>query len=196
LLKVELRAPILRDQVHVFAVALDIAPDEGAEGEDRQPALASVAEGEGDKLAAQPLALEAIVDLGVGEGNLARLQPVLDEAGQLPVDVDLIALPLRAVGNRLADGKKLPVDAPSMPAPGGSIPLSRVDAQRQDLAGATGGEKMDTRADRSSGLGISLGGIVVIVGIVLMFVVSFWLGVVVTLVGLIAFGGFARGKWY
>jgi len=57
---------------------------------------------------------------------------------------------------------------------------------------------MDTKADRSSGpgLGISLGGIIVIVGIVLMFVVSLWLGLVVTLVGLIAFGGFARGKWY
>jgi hypothetical protein len=31
---------------------------------------------------------------------------------------------------------------------------------------------------------------------VLMFVVSFWVGLVVALVGLIAFGGFARGKWY
>ena len=44
--------------------------------------------------------------------------------------------------------------------------------------------------------GISLGGILVIVGIVLMFVLSFWVGLVITLVGLIAFGGFARGKWY
>jgi hypothetical protein len=52
------------------------------------------------------------------------------------------------------------------------------------------------RTDRSSGLGISLGGIIVIVGIVLMFVVSFWLGLVVALVGLLAFGGFAKGKWY
>ena len=44
--------------------------------------------------------------------------------------------------------------------------------------------------------GISLGGIIVIVGIVLMFVVSFWIGLIVVLIGLIAFGGFARGKWY
>jgi hypothetical protein len=44
--------------------------------------------------------------------------------------------------------------------------------------------------------GISLGGILVIVGIVLMFVWSFWAGLVVLLIGLIAFGGFARGKWY
>jgi hypothetical protein len=52
--------------------------------------------------------------------------------------------------------------------------------------------------NRSGGgnAGISLGGILVIVGIVLMFVVSFWVGLVVLLIGLIAFGGFARGKWY
>ena len=44
--------------------------------------------------------------------------------------------------------------------------------------------------------GIGLGGILVIVGIVLMIVSSFWLGLIVLLIGLIAFGGFARGKWY
>ena len=51
---------------------------------------------------------------------------------------------------------------------------------------------------RSSGgvAGISVGGILVIVGIVLAIAVSFWLGLVVILVGLIAFGGFARGRWY
>jgi hypothetical protein len=45
-------------------------------------------------------------------------------------------------------------------------------------------------------MGLSLGGIVVIVGIVLMFVVNFWIGLIVALIGLIVFGGFARGKWY
>jgi hypothetical protein len=45
-------------------------------------------------------------------------------------------------------------------------------------------------------MGISLGGILVIVGIVLMLVWSFWPGLIVALIGLIAFGGFARGKWY
>jgi hypothetical protein len=44
--------------------------------------------------------------------------------------------------------------------------------------------------------GIGLGGILVIVGIVVMIVWSFWVGLVVALVGLIAFGGFAKGKWY
>ena len=54
-----------------------------------------------------------------------------------------------------------------------------------------------TRDNERGGIGgISFGGILVIVGIVLMFVLSFWVGLVITLVGLIAFGGFARGKWY
>jgi hypothetical protein len=57
---------------------------------------------------------------------------------------------------------------------------------------------MDTRADnRDAGIGgISLGGILVIIGIVLMIVWSFWIGLIIALIGLIAFGGFARGKWY
>ncbi|HEV2790636.1 MAG TPA: hypothetical protein VGV69_04990 [Solirubrobacterales bacterium] len=57
---------------------------------------------------------------------------------------------------------------------------------------------MNTRADnRGAGIGgISLGGILVIVGIVVMIVASFWIGLIILLVGLIAFGGFARGKWY
>ena len=44
--------------------------------------------------------------------------------------------------------------------------------------------------------GITLGGIIVIVGIVLMFVWSFWIGLIIALAGLVAFGGFARGRWY
>lgn len=44
--------------------------------------------------------------------------------------------------------------------------------------------------------GISLGGTLVIVGVVVMFVWSFVLGLIITLVGLVAFGGFAKGKWY
>jgi hypothetical protein len=47
------------------------------------------------------------------------------------------------------------------------------------------------------GAGITLGGIVVIVGIILMFVLnSIWVGLIVVLIGLLAFGGFARGRWY
>ena len=44
--------------------------------------------------------------------------------------------------------------------------------------------------------GITLGGILVIVGIVLAIVWNFWIGLIVALIGLIAFGGFARGRWY
>jgi hypothetical protein len=44
--------------------------------------------------------------------------------------------------------------------------------------------------------GISVGGIIVILGILIIIFWSLWIGVIVTLVGLLAFGGFARGKWY
>ncbi|MGH3340960.1 MAG: hypothetical protein ACRDPL_19300 [Propionibacteriaceae bacterium] len=44
--------------------------------------------------------------------------------------------------------------------------------------------------------GISLGGIVVIIGIVVAILWSVWLGLIIALIGLIAFGGFARGRWY
>ncbi len=37
-------------------------------------------------------------------------------------------------------------------------------------------------------------GILVIVGIVLMIVWSFWVGLIIALVGLVAFGGFAKGS--
>jgi hypothetical protein len=58
-----------------------------------------------------------------------------------------------------------------------------------DVKGAAG------MGDRRYG-GISLGGIIVIVGIVVMFVWSLWIGLIIALIGLIAFGGFVRGKWY
>jgi len=47
---------------------------------------------------------------------------------------------------------------------------------------------------RSGGLG--LGGILVILGIVLAIAWSFWWGLIIGLVGLIFFCGFARGRWY
>jgi hypothetical protein len=51
--------------------------------------------------------------------------------------------------------------------------------------------------ERRGGIGgISLGGILVIAGIVVMLFWSVLLGLIILLVGLIAFGGFARGKWY
>ena len=52
--------------------------------------------------------------------------------------------------------------------------------------------------DRTAGNtgGIGVGGILVIVGIVVMVVWSLWIGLIIALVGLVAFGGFAKGKWY
>ncbi len=44
--------------------------------------------------------------------------------------------------------------------------------------------------------GIGLGGILVILGIILIIVWSFWWGLIIGLIGLIFFGGFAKGKWY
>jgi hypothetical protein len=44
--------------------------------------------------------------------------------------------------------------------------------------------------------GLTVGGIVVVVGIIVLLVWSFWLGLIIALVGLVAFGGFVRGKWY
>jgi hypothetical protein len=53
-------------------------------------------------------------------------------------------------------------------------------------------------ADRGRGAlgGISLGGILVIVGIVVALFWSILIGIIIVLIGLIAFGGFVRGKWY
>ncbi len=44
--------------------------------------------------------------------------------------------------------------------------------------------------------GISLGGIIVIVGIIVALLGSTLLGIIIALVGLLAFGGFAKGRWY
>jgi hypothetical protein len=44
--------------------------------------------------------------------------------------------------------------------------------------------------------GISVGGILVILGIILAIFWNVWIGLIIALIGLIAFGGFARGRWY
>ena len=54
---------------------------------------------------------------------------------------------------------------------------------------------MTGQRDRRIG-GITVGGILVIVGITVALVWSIVLGLIVAIVGLVAFGGFARGKWY
>jgi hypothetical protein len=46
------------------------------------------------------------------------------------------------------------------------------------------------------GAGITLGGIIVVIGILVMIFWSLIIGIILILLGLIAFGGFARGRWY
>ena len=45
-------------------------------------------------------------------------------------------------------------------------------------------------------MGITLGGALVIAGIVIALFLSVLVGIIVALIGLLAFGGFVRGKWY
>ncbi|MGH2961534.1 MAG: hypothetical protein ACRDL3_04975 [Solirubrobacterales bacterium] len=45
-------------------------------------------------------------------------------------------------------------------------------------------------------MGLTLGGIIVIIGIIVAIFWSLLLGIIIALIGLIFFGGFARGKWY
>ena len=52
------------------------------------------------------------------------------------------------------------------------------------------------RRNAGGGIGIGLGGILVIAGIVIALFWSVLIGVIVAVVGLVAFGGFAKGKWY
>ena len=44
--------------------------------------------------------------------------------------------------------------------------------------------------------GIGLGGILVIIGIILLITGHVIWGIILGLIGLAAFGGFAKGKWY
>jgi hypothetical protein len=46
------------------------------------------------------------------------------------------------------------------------------------------------------GGGISLGGLLVIIGAVIAIVWSLLIGIIIIVIGLVAFGGFVSGKWY
>lgn len=45
-------------------------------------------------------------------------------------------------------------------------------------------------------MGLTLGGVLVVIGIIVAIFWSLVLGIIIALVGLLAFGGFARGRWY
>ncbi len=44
--------------------------------------------------------------------------------------------------------------------------------------------------------GLSIGGVIVIIGIIVAIFYSLLWGIIIALIGLLAFGGFARGRWY
>jgi hypothetical protein len=44
--------------------------------------------------------------------------------------------------------------------------------------------------------GLTLGGAIVIAGILIAIFWSVIVGIIVALIGLLAFGGFVRGRWY
>ena len=44
--------------------------------------------------------------------------------------------------------------------------------------------------------GMNIGGALVVAGIVVALFWSLLLGVIIAVIGLVAFGGFVRGKWY
>jgi hypothetical protein len=47
-----------------------------------------------------------------------------------------------------------------------------------------------------AGVQLGLGGILVIIGIILIVLGHWILGIILALIGLVFFGGFARGRWY
>jgi hypothetical protein len=44
--------------------------------------------------------------------------------------------------------------------------------------------------------GLTIGGVIVIIGIIVAIFYSLLWGIIIALIGLLAFGGFARGRWY
>ncbi len=53
-----------------------------------------------------------------------------------------------------------------------------------------------TTTGGTKGFGITIGGALVIAGIVIAIFWSLIIGIIVGVVGLVAFGGFVRGRWY
>jgi hypothetical protein len=58
------------------------------------------------------------------------------------------------------------------------------------------GNGMSTPQSSRKNAGIGIGGVLVIAGIVIAIAWSVILGIIVAIIGLVAFGGFVRGKWY
>jgi hypothetical protein len=65
--------------------------------------------------------------------------------------------------------------------------MKRLLAEEESMANGTTGTK---------GFGITIGGALVIAGIVVAIFWSLIIGIIVAVVGLVAFGGFVRGRGY
>ncbi len=54
---------------------------------------------------------------------------------------------------------------------------------------------MDTEPRRGGVGGVSVGGVLMVLGLILMIFSSFWIGLIVTLVGVVFVGGFFPSRW-
>ena len=89
--EIELGSHVLRHQVEVLGVAVDVGPYEWAERKDRQPMRARFGQRRANQVGRKALALEARVDQRVDEGDQTWAATVLGEARDLSVDQDLEA---------------------------------------------------------------------------------------------------------
>jgi hypothetical protein len=92
------------DEVGVLGVAADVAGDERAERNDRESTGSQVVERVPYESAAEAVSLEARLDVGVDENDRARSAAVADLAGELAVDVELVAKLAGIVGHRDVHG--------------------------------------------------------------------------------------------
>ena len=105
-----MRAAVFRDQLGVLGVIGDPAAHERAVGQHGQLALAGGVEAELDELPGEAAVAETAEGLCVQQRELAVVQPVIDEPGELAVGVDLEPLLLRIVGDlQLHDHLRAPL---------------------------------------------------------------------------------------
>jgi hypothetical protein len=76
-----------------------------------------------------------------------------------------------------------------------TVAFTGVTAGENPCSAKQEGDMEYARRRRGIG-GISLGGVLVIIGIVVALFWSIVIGVIIAVIGLVAFGGFVRGRWY
>jgi len=104
------RAAILRDQVSVLGVVGNPAAHERAVGQHGQLPFAGGVEAELDELPREATVAEVTEGLGVHQRDLAAVQSVVDEPGELAVGANLEPLLFRMVGDlQLHDHLRAPL---------------------------------------------------------------------------------------